>query len=113
MERARVAGIMFPSGDGQTDGTGGAEDGVDPSMRVHTVMIAVSDEVPFDLFWPMVRDDILSAVRELHPRGLGLHRVQDCLSELCCQIALSNVTHIKIELFGNIHVYIYIIVLQI
>ncbi|CAJ1339659.1 unnamed protein product [Effrenium voratum] len=46
-----------------------ASDSVDPSMRVHTVMIAVSDEIPFELFWPMVKDDIVAAVRELCPRG--------------------------------------------
>ncbi|CAE8601169.1 unnamed protein product [Polarella glacialis] len=46
-----------------------AEPAVDPSMRVHQVMIAVSDEIPFELFWPMVRDDILGAARELCPRG--------------------------------------------
>ncbi|CAE7431995.1 unnamed protein product [Symbiodinium pilosum] len=39
-------------------------------MRVHTVMIAVSDEIPFELFWPMVKDDIVGAVRELCPRGM-------------------------------------------
>merc|ERR1719382_311059 len=33
-------------------------------------MIAVSDEIPFELFWPMVRDDIVAAVRELFPRGV-------------------------------------------
>ena len=31
---------------------------VDPTMRVHTVMIAVSDEIPFELFWPMVRGQV-------------------------------------------------------
>jgi len=48
----------------------GAEPTVDPAMRVHTVMIAVSDEIPFELFWPMVRDDIVAAVRQLCPRGV-------------------------------------------
>merc|ERR1719163_2535755 len=32
-------------------------------------MIAVSDEIPFELFWPMVREDIIGAVRELNHRG--------------------------------------------
>ncbi|CAE7465916.1 PKD2 [Symbiodinium sp. CCMP2592] len=53
-----------------TDGDATAEQAVDPSMRVHTVMIAVSDEIPFELFWPMVKDDIVGAVRELCPRGM-------------------------------------------
>jgi len=53
-----------------TDGDATGEQAVDPSMRVHTVMIAVSDEIPFELFWPMVKDDIVGAVRELCPRGM-------------------------------------------
>merc|ERR1719183_2339877 len=36
-------------------------------MRVHTVSIAASDDIPFDLFWPMVREDILGAVCEICP----------------------------------------------
>merc|ERR1719262_1867700 len=58
-------------GDAAAAGAAAGEDGaVDPTMRVHTVMIAVSDEIPFELFWPMVRDDIMVAVRELFPRGV-------------------------------------------
>ncbi|CAE7421009.1 hecd-1 [Symbiodinium microadriaticum] len=53
-----------------TDGDTTCEQAVDPAMRVHTVMIAVSDEIPFELFWPMVKDDIVGAVRELCPRGM-------------------------------------------
>jgi len=68
-ERARISELSAGNSNGE-GGEGGASDGVDPTMRVHTVMIAVSDEVPFELFWPMVRDDILAAVRELHPRGV-------------------------------------------
>eukprot|EP00971_Amphidinium_carterae_P122208 2419755-Amphidinium_carterae.1 len=67
-EHARICGLSSPSGDGE--GGEGGGDGVEPSMRVHTVMIIVSDEVPFELFWPMVRDDILAAVREFYPRGV-------------------------------------------
>eukprot|EP00930_Biecheleria_cincta_P058698 TRINITY_DN4449_c0_g2_i1.p1 TRINITY_DN4449_c0_g2~~TRINITY_DN4449_c0_g2_i1.p1 ORF type:complete len:2425 (+),score=436.97 TRINITY_DN4449_c0_g2_i1:100-7374(+) len=50
------------------DGFGG-EPNVGSSWRVHTVMIAVSDDIPFELFWPMVREDVIDAVRELCPRG--------------------------------------------
>lgn len=38
---------------------------VDPEARVHTVNLHVSEDIPFDMFWPMVRDDIITAVREL------------------------------------------------
>ena len=31
--------------------------------RTHTVSL-LADEIPFDLFWPMVRDDVFDAVRE-------------------------------------------------
>lgn len=68
-ERARVTAAAGTNT--ESEGTGSAEVTVDPTMRVHTVMIAVSDEVPFDLFWPMVREDIMGAVRELHPRGVS------------------------------------------
>jgi hypothetical protein len=66
-ERARVTAASGVPAEGAPAGT--EEGGVDPTMRVHTVMIAVSDEIPFELFWPMVRDDIMVAVRELFPRG--------------------------------------------
>ncbi|CAE7195090.1 hecd-1 [Symbiodinium natans] len=58
------------AGDTTEGGDAAGEQAVDPSMRVHTVMIAVSDEIPFELFWPMVKDDIVGAVRELCPRGM-------------------------------------------
>jgi len=38
---------------------------IDPNARVHTVCITVTQEIPFDLFWPMVRDDIFRAMRGL------------------------------------------------
>ena len=36
---------------------------------------AVSDEIPFELFWPMVKDDIASSPGHLLP--LGQHRLLD------------------------------------
>eukprot|EP00435_Cladocopium_sp_Y103_P065807 s429_g27.t2 len=67
-ERGRCAAASGPTiADGSGDGA--TEAALDPNMRVHTVMIAVSDEIPFELFWPMVKDDIVAAVRELCPRG--------------------------------------------
>lgn len=55
------------------------ESGVDPSLRAHTVMIAVSDEIPFELFWPMVRDDIIGAVRELFPRASSTAQMEEAV----------------------------------
>lgn len=63
-ESARIS--LGPGGGFDVSESGG-EPVVDPTMRVHTVMIAVSDEIPFELFWPMVRDDIVGAIRELCP----------------------------------------------
>lgn len=69
-EMARIVSATGgPEGADGAAAAGGAIP-VDPTMRVHTVMIAVSDEIPFELFWPMVRDDIMGAVRELYPRGV-------------------------------------------
>ncbi|CAD7944556.1 unnamed protein product [Amoebophrya sp. A25] len=44
---------------------------VDPSQRCHTVFIVHTggDDVPFDMIWGMLKDDITTAVRELCPRG--------------------------------------------
>eukprot|EP00439_Symbiodinium_sp_Y106_P021712 s2093_g2.t1 len=66
-ELARIAeaeeGAPKGAGNAATDNT------VHPHMRAHTVSLVASDEIPFDVFWPMVRDDILGAVREACPRG--------------------------------------------
>ena len=40
-----------PDVEGPGDATPSA---ADPVSRVHSVVILVSDEVPFDMFWPMV-----------------------------------------------------------
>eukprot|EP00931_Biecheleriopsis_adriatica_P047296 TRINITY_DN27247_c0_g1_i1.p1 TRINITY_DN27247_c0_g1~~TRINITY_DN27247_c0_g1_i1.p1 ORF type:complete len:1914 (+),score=472.63 TRINITY_DN27247_c0_g1_i1:852-5744(+) len=62
--------LRYAISSGAPEGDVSGEPSVDPSMRVHMVMIAVSDEIPFELFWPMVRGDIIGAVRELCPRGM-------------------------------------------
>ncbi|CAJ1376741.1 unnamed protein product [Effrenium voratum] len=65
-ELARVAAAA----DAPKSGNATASDNtVHPHMRAHTVSLVASDEIPFDVFWPMVRDDILGAVREVCPRG--------------------------------------------
>merc|ERR1719410_1458245 len=51
---------------------------VDPSMRVHNVMVAVPEEIPLEVFWPMVREDITGAVQEFYPRGMPA-QVQESL----------------------------------
>ncbi|CAK0902371.1 unnamed protein product, partial [Prorocentrum cordatum] len=46
-----------------------AEVAVHPHARAHVVSITASEELPFDTIWPMVRDDIMEAVREVCRRG--------------------------------------------
>eukprot|EP00398_MALV-I-01_sp_L67-1_P000820 gene820-987_t len=48
-----------------------ATETADPEEPVHTVYIMVSDDFPFDICWPMVRDDIVRAVRELPSNKRG------------------------------------------
>jgi len=44
--------------------------GVDPASHVHSVTLAVPEEIPLDVFWPMVQEDIVGAVQEFYARGL-------------------------------------------
>eukprot|EP00931_Biecheleriopsis_adriatica_P016462 TRINITY_DN12116_c0_g1_i1.p1 TRINITY_DN12116_c0_g1~~TRINITY_DN12116_c0_g1_i1.p1 ORF type:complete len:2177 (+),score=496.16 TRINITY_DN12116_c0_g1_i1:94-6624(+) len=67
-EVERIAGAA--SGCPQRGSQNNASDNsVQPHMRAHTVSIVASEEVPFELMWPMVRDDILGTVREVCPRA--------------------------------------------
>ena len=63
-EMARLAGA-----EGERPQNTVPDNTVHPHMRAHTVSLVASEEIPFDLFWPMVRDDILGAVREACPRA--------------------------------------------
>lgn len=63
-----LARIVAADGE-KPQGTPASDNTVHPHMRAHTVSLVASDEIPFDLFWPMVRDDILGAVREACPRA--------------------------------------------
>lgn len=53
----------------EAGGAGFGEAPIEPTMRVYTVLIAVSDEIPFDLFWPTVCEAISGAVCDLCPSG--------------------------------------------
>ena len=65
VELARIVALT----DEKPQGTTPSDNTVHPHMRVHIVSLVASDEIPFDIFWPMVRDDILGAVREACPRA--------------------------------------------
>ncbi|CAE7433360.1 Ufd4 [Symbiodinium natans] len=65
-ERQRVAQAMLSLSAGEAAGMSS----VDPSFRVHSVTLAVPEEIPLDVFWPMVQEDIMGAVQEFYPRGV-------------------------------------------
>ncbi|CAE8682985.1 unnamed protein product, partial [Polarella glacialis] len=67
-ERARMASATAAAE--RAAGEEGGQSAVDPSMRVHTVNVAVPEEIPFDVFWPMVQEDITGAVQDFYPRGM-------------------------------------------
>jgi len=91
-EQARIVALdaAWPDGDGSM--TTAAEIAVDPSMRVHTVTIAISDEIPLEVFWPMVREDITGAVREFYPRGMP-PQVQEALQSGTMQNGVVPIAH--------------------
>ncbi|CAE7439875.1 unnamed protein product [Symbiodinium sp. CCMP2456] len=61
-ERRRVAQAMLALNVGDMPGMSS----VDPVSRaqVHSVTLAVPEEIPLDVFWPMVQEDIMGAVQE-------------------------------------------------
>lgn len=65
-ERRRVAAAMLALNAGDMPGMSS----VDPVSRVHSVTLAVPEEIPLDVFWPMVQEDIMGAVQEFYPRGV-------------------------------------------
>lgn len=78
--------------DGEPQGT--TDNTVHPHMRAHTVSLVASDEIPFDLFWPMVRDDILGAVREACPRAH--HSSESAIQAGCQFMRLPGITWIAL-----------------
>mmetsp|Transcript_89616 Transcript_89616/g.159100 ORF Transcript_89616/g.159100 Transcript_89616/m.159100 type:complete len:2405 (-) Transcript_89616:69-7283(-) len=51
---------------------------IDPSLRVHSVTIGVPEEIPLEVFWPMVQEDVMSAAQDIYPRGMP-PQVQEAL----------------------------------
>eukprot|EP00931_Biecheleriopsis_adriatica_P059454 TRINITY_DN35572_c0_g1_i2.p1 TRINITY_DN35572_c0_g1~~TRINITY_DN35572_c0_g1_i2.p1 ORF type:complete len:2564 (+),score=512.69 TRINITY_DN35572_c0_g1_i2:166-7857(+) len=76
-ERDRVTRASDSAAAAAGDETGQAA-AVEPGSRVHSVTLNVPDEIPLDVFWPMVQEDIIGAVQEFYPRGMPA-QVQEVL----------------------------------
>lgn len=77
-ERARLVQASAKASAAAGEANAQAASNVDPSCRVHSVTLTLPEEIPLDVFWPMVQEDIMTAVQEFYPRGVPPH-VQETL----------------------------------